>query len=152
VTEIPALLGMAFRAVTDEVRVRLAEQGFDDVRPAHGYSFQFLSWRPEGVTAVALGEHLGITKQAATQLADDLEKRGYIERRPDPSDKRARLIFLTQRGWDCITCGVAAWKEVEDRWAMLIGGPAHLERLRADLAAYVTSVSGDGPPSIRPVW
>ncbi len=151
-TEIPALLGMAFRAVTDEVHERLAEQGFGDIRPAHGYSFQLLSWRPEGVTAVALGEHLGITKQAATQLADDLEKRGYIERRPDPSDRRARLIFLTRRGWDCIACGVAAWKEVEDRWATLIGGPAHLERLRADLAAYVASVSGDGPPSIRPVW
>jgi DNA-binding MarR family transcriptional regulator len=151
-TEIPALLGMAFRAATDEVHARMADQGYADIRPSHGYAFQFLSWRPEGVTAVALGVHLGVTKQAAVQLADDLDKRGYIERRADPADRRARLIFLTQRGWDAIACGVAAWKEVEDRWAALIGGPDHLERLRADLTAYVTSVTGDGPPSIRPVW
>lgn len=150
-TEIPALLGMAYRGVTDEVQARLAELGYGDVRPAHGYAFQFLSWRPEGATAVALGEHLGVTKQAAVQLVEELERRGYVERRPHPGDRRARLVTLTPRGWDCIRAGTDAWREVEDRWAGLIGRD-RLEQLRADLGSYVASVSGDGPPSIRPVW
>jgi DNA-binding MarR family transcriptional regulator len=145
--EIPALLGMAFHAVMDEVHTRLAEEGFDDVRPAHGFAFQYLSVQG-GATAVELAGHLGVTKQAAVQLVDELERRGYVERRPHPTDRRARVVVLAARGWACIERVVALWGEIENRWAALIG-PGRLTALRDDLAAYVTAA---GSPPIRPLW
>jgi DNA-binding MarR family transcriptional regulator len=145
--EIPGLLGMAFHAVMEEVHVRLAQEGFDDVRPAHGFAFQYLSVRG-GATAVELGEHLGITKQAAVQLVDELVRRGYVERRPHPTDRRARVIVLAARGWACIERVVALWADIENQWAALIG-PGRLTALRDDLSAFVTYA---GSPPIRPLW
>jgi DNA-binding MarR family transcriptional regulator len=145
--EIPALLGMAFHAVMEEVHMRLAEEGFADVRPAHGFAFQYLSVRG-GATAVELGEHLGVTKQAAVQLVDELERRGYVERRPHPTDRRARVVVLAARGWACVERVVALWAETERRWAALVGAE-RLAALRDDLSAFVTAA---GTPPIRPLW
>ncbi len=145
--EIPGLLGMAFHAVMAEVHVRLAEEGFADVRPAHGFVFQYLSVRG-GATAVELGEHLGVTKQAAVQLVDELEKRGYVERRPHPGDRRARVVVLAARGWACVGRVVALWSEIEGRWAGLVG-TERLTALRDDLSAFVVAA---GSPPIRPLW
>lgn len=145
--EIPGLLGMAFHAVMEEVHARLAEDGFADVRPAHGFAFQYLSVRG-GATAVELGEHLGVTKQAAVQLVDELERRGYVTRRPHPGDRRARVVVLTPRGRDCVRRVVALWIEIEGRWAGLVGAE-RLAALREDLSAFVAAA---GSPPIRPLW
>jgi DNA-binding MarR family transcriptional regulator len=145
--EIPGLLGMAFHAVMAEVHERLAEEGFGDVRPAHGFAFQYLSLRG-GATVVELGEHLGVTKQAAAQLVDELERRGYVERRPHPADRRARVVVLAARGWSCVERVVALWAEVEQRWAALVGAE-RLTALRDDLSAFVTAA---GSPPMRPLW
>ncbi|GAA4498520.1 MarR family winged helix-turn-helix transcriptional regulator [Actinoallomurus oryzae] len=145
--EIPGLLGMAFHAIMEEVHVRLAEEGFGDVRPAHGFAFQYLSVRG-GATAVELGQHLGVTKQAAVQLVDELERRGYVERRPHPADRRARVVVLASRGWACVGRVVALWTEIENRWAGLVGAD-RLEVVRESLSAYVTAA---GSPPIRPLW
>lgn len=145
--EIPGLLGMAFHAVMEEVHTRLAEEGFSDVRPAHGFVFQYLSVRG-GATAVELGEHLGVTKQAAVQLVDELDKRGYVDRRPHPGDRRARVVVLTPRGWACIERVVALWADIEHRWATLVG-PEKLTTLRESLSAFVVEA---GSPPIRPLW
>jgi DNA-binding MarR family transcriptional regulator len=145
--EIPGLLGMAFHAVMEEVHVRLAKDGFADVRPAYGFAFQYLSVHG-GATAVELGEHLGVTKQAAAQLVEEMEKRGYVSRRPHPGDRRARVVVLAPRGWACVERVVALWAEVERRWATLVG-PDRLVALRDDLAAFVVAA---GSPPIRPLW
>ena len=145
--EIPGLLGMAFHAVMEEVHARLAEEGFSDVRPAHGFAFQYLSVRG-GATAVELGEHLGVTKQAAVQLVDELDRRGYVERRPHPADRRARVVVLAPRGRACVERVVALWAEIEGRWADLVG-PERLVALRDDLSAFVIAA---GSPPIRPLW
>jgi DNA-binding MarR family transcriptional regulator len=145
--EIPALLAMALHAVMDEVHTRLAEEGFGDVRPAHGFVFQYLSVNG-GATAVELGEHLGVTKQAAVQLVDELERRGYVRRHRHPTDRRARVVVLAARGQACIERVVALWGEIENRWSALIG-PGRLAALHDDLAAYVAAA---GSPPIRPLW
>ena len=46
-------------------------------------------------TISGLAERLEITKQGASQIVDDMERRGYVERRPDPADARAKLLQLT---------------------------------------------------------
>lgn len=145
--EIPGLLAMAYHAVMEEVHARLAAEGFADVRPAHGFAFQYLSVRG-GATAVELGEHLGVTKQAAVQLVDELERRGYVERRPHPADRRARVVVLAARGWACVERVVALWAEIEERWAALVGAD-RLGVVRESLSAFVTAA---GSPPMRPLW
>ncbi|WP_199434275.1 MarR family winged helix-turn-helix transcriptional regulator [Qaidamihabitans albus] len=148
--DLPALLAVSFRAVMDRVHTHLAAEGFGDVRPAHGFVFQYLSFHPHA-TAVELGEHLGITKQAAVQLIDELDRRGYVERHPHPTDRRSRAIGLTARGRACIERVVAHWQDIERRWAELIG-EERVQRLRGDLATLTDDTAGGRPVPLRPLW
>src|SRR4051812_39595452 len=99
--DLGILLVMAFRAMTDGVHAGLAAQGHPQLRPAHGFTFQYLA-TTGGATAVELAGHLGVTKQAAVQLAEELEQSGYIRRQPHPHDRRARVLTLTDQGWATI--------------------------------------------------
>jgi len=148
--DLPALLAMSFRAVMDQIHGQLAADGFTDVRPAHGFAFHFLS-RRSGATAVELGEHLGITKQAAVQLVDELEKRGYVERTPHPTDRRSRLVTLSPRGWQCVEQVVALSRKTEDHWAGLVGED-RLTKLREDLVTFLGDASREQTVTLRPVW
>lgn len=150
-SELPGLLALTFRAVIDQLHERLAEDGFADIRPAHGFAFQYLSHRPNGVTAVELAEHLGVTKQAGVQLVDELTKRGYVERRAHPTDRRSRLITLTQRGWQCIGRMEFRSQEIENHLAKLIGSD-QLEHLHNGLLAVVRDAATRRPVTLRPVW
>ncbi|WP_083840839.1 MarR family winged helix-turn-helix transcriptional regulator [Saccharomonospora marina] len=102
-------------------------------------------------TAVELGEHLGVTKQAAVQLVDELDRRGYVERRPHPHDRRSRLVALTPRGWQCIHRVVEAWTEIEQEWARLIG-TQRLRDLHDDLATLTDHTADGRRVPLRPVW
>ncbi|OXM69008.1 MULTISPECIES: MarR family winged helix-turn-helix transcriptional regulator [Amycolatopsis] len=147
--DMPGLLALTFRALMDEIHERLAEEGFGDIRPAHGFAFHFLSHR--AATAVELGEHLGITKQAAVQLVDELATRGYVERRPHPTDRRSRLVVLTPRGWQCVDRVVALSKEAEARWANLIGD-GDFARVHQGLSAFAAEAARHRRVTVRPVW
>jgi DNA-binding MarR family transcriptional regulator len=50
------------------------------------------------LTVSALSELLDITKQGAAQIVDDMQRRGYVERRASPTDRRSRPLYLTGRG------------------------------------------------------
>jgi DNA-binding MarR family transcriptional regulator len=73
------------------------------------------------------------------QAVDQLERSGYVERRPNPNDRRSRLVFLTERGAAVPPVTHAAAARVEDEWAQLIG-PAELERLREGLQHLLTEL------------
>lgn len=103
-------------AMADEVQRRLAGDGLDDLRFADGVVFQHLVDGP--LTIGALADRLGVTQQAASKSVADLERRGYVARRPDPDDARARLVALTERGD-----------------AAIDGGRRHREAVAAELAA-----------------
>ena len=83
-------------ALADELQRRLADEGFADSRFADGVVFQHLVSGP--VTISTLAEKLGVTQQAASKSVADLWNRGYVSRRPDPADARARIVALTDRG------------------------------------------------------
>jgi DNA-binding MarR family transcriptional regulator len=141
--DLPALPAMTFRAVMDQVHEQLAADGFSDVRPAHGFAFHPLSHR-SGATAMERGEHLGITKQATVHLVDKLEKRGYVERRRHPTDRRSRAVSLAPRGWQCIERLVALSLQAEKRWAGLVVDD-RLRQLRVDLLTFVEDVARERP-------
>jgi DNA-binding MarR family transcriptional regulator len=147
--ELVVLLGLAFRRLIDDLQARLAQAGFDDVRPAHGFAFQLLSFRSAGVNDLA--QHLGVTKQAASQMAEYLEQRGYVLRQPDPQDKRGKIISLTGRGWACIRASEQILAGLEQTAAGQLG-PAALTALRDMLR----KLAYDQPPGtshqLRPIW
>ncbi|WIM94911.1 MarR family transcriptional regulator [Actinoplanes oblitus] len=141
--DLPVLLLGAASALVDAIDAGVRARGFADLRPAHGFAFVRLA--PDGATVVELAEHLGVTKQAASQMADELVRKGYVERRPHPVDARARLLTLTDRGWACTRAADAAAEEALRPWADAIG-PENLATVRASLSRLVV------PGRIRPTW
>ncbi len=90
------LLLLAEQEFVHSLRGATAGQGFDDQGRSDGFVLRTLAGGPTSISGLA--ERLEITKQGASQIVDDMERRGYVERRPDPSDARARLLHLTSRG------------------------------------------------------
>ena len=76
-----------------------------------------------------LAERAQITKQSMGYLVDYLEQRGYLERRPDPSDRRAALISLTERGWEQIRAALGIIATLEEEWGSRLGEP-RMQQLR----------------------
>ena len=76
-----------------------------------------------------------MTPQAMGELVDELEALGYVERRPDPTDRRAKLIMLTDRGKACIAAGISTINGIEDRITEILGerGHKHLRSLLGKL-------------------
>jgi DNA-binding MarR family transcriptional regulator len=85
-------------------------------------------------------------------MVDYLVKRGYVVRQPHPTDRRGKLIILTERGWSCVRAAEAILSQVEGQWASIIG----LERLadlRADLQKLMLATNrGTLPQKFRPTW
>jgi DNA-binding MarR family transcriptional regulator len=141
--ELTALVLAAGNALVDGIQAGVVARGFADVRPAHGFAFARLA--PAGATVSELALHLGMTRQAAGQLVDDLEAKGYLQRRPHPDDGRARLVVLTDRGWACTRAAEQAAAETIKIWADALG-ENRLRALRDDLIR----VAPAGP--LRPTW
>jgi DNA-binding MarR family transcriptional regulator len=131
------------RALVDGISAGVRGRGFNDIRPVHGFAFTRLAAGDATVTDLAA--HLGVTRQAAAQLVDELEAKGYVERRPHPGDARARLVTLTPRGWACTQAAEAAMTDTIRPWAAALG-EQRLLALRSDLL----SIAPRGP--LRPIW
>ncbi len=93
---IALLCFIAYRAMEDRVLRDLAAAGFDDVTAAQGRVFARIG--PKGTRVSELAEQARVTKQTAGFLVDQLQAGGYVERVPDPTDARARLVRIAPRG------------------------------------------------------
>jgi len=133
----------ASRGLIDETHARLAERGHPDLRPAHGYAFQAIG--PDGLTASELGHALGITKQAAGQMVDELLRMGYVRREPDPADARRKRVTLTAHGLDALARSAEVFDELCREWEARLPAGMRLDDLLVALRA-----RGGGP--LRPVW
>ena len=90
------LMFIAARAASDQIFDAVQQAGFDDVTIAQ--SRLSMGIDPEGTRVSVLAERAQVAKQTATALVDKLERAGYVERVPDPTDGRARLVRMTSRG------------------------------------------------------
>jgi DNA-binding MarR family transcriptional regulator len=97
----------------------LQASGFDDLNAPH---LTALLWPgPEGLRPSELAARLRVTKQALNYLLRDLERLGYVELHPDPADRRARLIALTDRGRSLVPVIRGAVADAEREWAAALG-------------------------------
>jgi len=136
------VLGAATQVV-EAIAQGLVDRGFVDVRPAHGFAFVRVS--AGDATVAELAGHLGVTKQAASQLVEQLVQRGYLTREIDPRDGRARILRLTDHGWACTRAAEQAAGDAVEVWKQQLD-PAAFAALRNALQAVVR------PGRLRPAW
>src|SRR5919198_225632 len=91
------LLGLLLRLLNQEWGNHVQKAGFDGIGAANANVIPFV---PEegGIQVSELAKLARVRKQSMAQSVEQLEKLGYLERRPDPNDRRAKLVFLTDRG------------------------------------------------------
>lgn len=115
----------------------LARRGFGDLRPALLAVGQHVG--ADGTRITELAERALLTKATVVHAVDELERLGYVVRRPDPTDGRAKLVVPTERAHEAERAARDAIAEIRDAWAELIGEremaelEAGLRRLRAAL-------------------
>jgi len=142
------LMAMGLRSLVDALHVRLEERGFD-VRPS--FAFVLLASRERPLTINDVAELLGITKQAASKLADAMEANHYLARKPHPDDARAKLLHIAPRGSRVLEAAEDVYRDIESEWARIIGRQ-RLEALKSDLAEVLEATHGGALPPIRPTW
>ena len=114
-----ALLRIPFQAIVARIYAGLVARGFTDLRPAHFVVFQLI--KPEGSRVTELADQAQITKQSMGALVDHVEACGYIERLPDPTDRRAKIVRLTERGWALDAAAREILKQMEEEWEDQLG-------------------------------
>ncbi|HYP47413.1 MAG TPA: MarR family transcriptional regulator [Thermoleophilaceae bacterium] len=121
------LLREPLRSGTALLHQRFAEGGHPEIRPPHGNVMQFLD--DDGTRVSVLAERASITKQSMAELVAHLEQLGYVERVPDPTDRRAKLVRATPRGKQLYSIARAVVAEIEAEWAKRLG-KAKMRQLR----------------------
>jgi DNA-binding MarR family transcriptional regulator len=109
-----------------------AEHGFGDLRPQHGAVLAHLD--EDGLRQNELTRLAGRNKQTIGAILDELEKLGYVERVPDPADRRAKLVMPTDRGLELMRLSDQIVADIENRYAKKVGRDdyeAFLRTLRA---------------------
>ena len=122
------LLREPFRSMSEELSRRLVEHGHAEVRAPHGAVLQFLD--DDRTRVGVLAERAQVTKQSMAELVAHLEAHGYVERVPDPGDRRAKLVRATERGRAVFAIAREAMAEIDARLVERMG-EAKLRRLRA---------------------
>lgn len=132
---MPGLLDIVSEAFFTEFRAELEQSEFGDVRPTHGCVFRYV--QGEGLRLTEIAERAKLTKQSVGEIVDDLVARGYVQRIPDPEDRRAKLICLTERGERAQAHGRRLFAKVEKRWAERYGAEriTQLRELLEEVAA-----------------
>ena len=115
--------GAYLRILWDELRsnmeAELKENGFEDISPSHGWIFH--NTKEEGSRITELAAIAKITKQSMSALVAQLEKTGYVKKRPDPTDKRAWLLLLTAKGKKVKEAGQEINFLFEKKWEQKLG-------------------------------
>jgi DNA-binding MarR family transcriptional regulator len=108
------------RLLNESVILRARERtGNANLRAAHTALLPHIDLA--GTRLTTLAERLGVTKQAAGQLVDELEAQGVIERVPDAEDGRAKLVRFSAKGRQGLLEGLELLRELEAELAESLG-------------------------------
>ena len=116
--DLATLMFVSYRAMDERVRRAMQEAGYD-VTVAQSRLAQRIA--TEGSRLTELADRAQVTKQTASLLVAALEREGLVERIPDPSDGRARLIRLSARGREAAGQAMQVVRGVEQEWTEHLG-------------------------------
>ena len=125
---LAVLLREPYRIGSQRLVHRFAARGHPEIRAPHGSVFPFLD--DEGTRVSVLAERAQITKQSMAELVAHLERHGYVERVPDPTDRRAKLVRATARGQELYAIAREFVAELEAQWTKRLGA-RKMAQLRA---------------------
>lgn len=120
----PRFIGALLRVPANAFQRRIAEalqQRWPELRPAHMVVFQHLDHPPGGTRLTDLAERAQLSKQALIEVVDFMEKHGHVERIPDPTDRRAKLLRMTGKGWAVHEGATDIGRGIQAEWAALLG-------------------------------
>ncbi len=109
-----SLLRRTNHLMVDEITERLEASGFPDSPPSFHPIFENID--PEGTRLTVLANRAGLTHQSVGEVVAELERRGYIERIPDPSDGRAKFVRLTDEGRALVRVAIQHIDAIEHEW------------------------------------
>ncbi len=139
-----ALLGRAYSLLGFRIVDGVVGAGSPQ-KPAHSAVFAQID--PDGSRLTDLARRVNMSPQAMGELVDELEQLGYVVRRPDPMDRRAKLIILTKNGQACIAAGLATIDGIEQQLTDRLGDRGHRQSALRDSCRSTRlylSVSGAG--------
>ncbi|WP_017315446.1 MarR family winged helix-turn-helix transcriptional regulator [Mastigocladopsis repens] len=115
----PQLLLRATRSLNARITTEMHKRGHGQLRSSHSALLANLDI--EGTCLTELAEQAGMTKQAMGELLMDLEDKGYVERRSDPIDRRAKRIYFTEIGRRGLLDAWTILQEVEAEFRAVLG-------------------------------
>ncbi|MDV3127192.1 MarR family transcriptional regulator [Mycobacterium sp. 21AC1] len=117
--DLGVALFIPYRYMEDRIFRAVQKAGFDDWTLAQVRVFQRIA--PAGSRLTDLADQAQVSKQSAGVLVDQLERLGYVRRVPDPSDGRARLITMEERGRQAAKVAAATSGEIMSEWTAYLG-------------------------------
>ena len=147
--DLGILMTLAYQQFVTELHASLASSGFDDLGRSDGVVFRALAQQRMSVSKLA--ELLEISKQGAAQIATDMQRRGYLARHPDPEDRRAWLLELSERG----TAALAAARAFHHRYERGLvkrSGTEAVAVLRSTLAEMAGDASSRPDPRLKALF
>jgi DNA-binding MarR family transcriptional regulator len=125
---------------------RLVAAGYADARVPHTHVTAYI--KAEGSRLSELAAAARMTLPAMSELVDDLQRLGIVERRPDPRDRRAKLICLTDAGWKAMRTAQRLIAEIESDYAARVGRE-RFETAAETLDLLLRSLTTEPPPRER---
>ena len=137
--DLAILITAANRCLADRLGQAVATAGGEAMRPSFGFVLRAVA--AEQPTVSRLAELLGVTKQGASRLADDMVTLGYLERNEDPADRRRARLALTPAGERIRARALAESHAIEDELRQRFG-ETKVRHLRALLTDFIQEHGG----------
>lgn len=143
---IGQLLVRLLREFRSELFAPAAERGYADLREPHLQIFGNVGI--DGVRLTDLAARAQLSLAATSELVNELQDLGYLERRPDVSDGRAKLIYPTVRGRAALDDAGNRVAEIEQNWARAVGPKRFADACRT-LQSLLDTLTEEATPSTR---
>lgn len=148
-SDLGILVLVAYQGFVRQLHADMAQRGFDDLGRSDGVVMRVL--HSHGRTVSELATLLEITPQGTAQIIDDMERRGYVVRRPDPDDARARRVELSDRGRAAIAAARSFHRSFEARQVRRHGAAA-IDTFRAVLGDMADAAPGGLDRELRALY
>jgi len=130
-----------FHTMNDEMTRRVIARGFP-LQPSWPPLLAYVDTE-HGSRVNVLARSLGVSRQAVSQLLDEIEARGCVKRHADPDDGRAVRVRFTAKGRRMLAAGMEVMRELEAEYAAVIGA-AELQRIKGKLGLLLAEIDPAG--------